>query len=370
MNTARTFVLLDVDGVLVHPAGYKAALRVTIDHMAAQMGHPAITLSDDEIAVFEACGITNEWDSGAICTSLLMLAALEQQPALRRATLTETLAAIADAGLAMPRPDFVAAARRLAQHNHDGQVPSALLQDVYTLDTPTTRVFQTLTLGSARFADAYHQPAPFESGSYLAQHDIPLLDPGSHDRLLAWLRTDEHGAVIFTARPSLPPADLPGRAPEGYPPEGELAAELVGLEGVIPLIGQGRVGWLAAQHGRTAPEYIKPAPVQALAAIGAAASGTETAALNAAAALFEHGELSDPLVALAGQRVNVIVFEDSTGGIRATRRAVEILQRAGVEAHFQAVGISPHADKRAALAQETSHIVDDVNQGLALVLDT
>ncbi len=385
----RTLLLFDVDGVLVHPVGYKAALRALVDRFAAQTG---MGPDDNEIAFFEACGFINEWDSGAVCVSAILLAALDQRPDLRRGTLDETFEAIHAARISVARPDFIGIMRGIHQQHADGLFPAAryldmlaarlndgtltlardLLGNVYdVIRTPTTRTFQTLTLGSARFAAVYGQPAPFESESYLTRYDIPLLSETG--RLLDWLREPGRGAAIFTARPSLAPADLvgaPAAVLTGYAPEAELAVELLDLAGKVPLIGQGRVTWLAQRYGRGAADYIKPSPVQGLAAIGAAASGTETDALNAAAALYEHGELTAPLAALREQTTQVIVFEDSAGGIRATRHAVERLIQAGLDVHLMAVGVSTNSDKRAALAAVADTVVDDVNAGLALVYRT
>jgi hypothetical protein len=298
-HTDRTLVLLDVDGVLVHPVGYKEAIRVTVNFFAAQMGQPPLGPDDDEIAVFEACGITNEWDSGAMCVSALLLAALDRRPDLRRETLDETLAAIGAAGMALTRPDFVGLVRELEPYLTDGQVPSlvhlsrlkaqidaanlplvtALLGDVYDLNTPTTGVFQASTLGARRFREAYCQPPPVERESLLAECDVPLLTGDSRDRLLRWTADADHGAAIFTARPSMPPSGKTHAPASGCAPEAELAVELVGLDGQVPLIAHGRIDWLAGRHGRVGADYIKPAPVQALAAIGAAASGAEIPAL-------------------------------------------------------------------------------------------
>lgn len=384
----RTLVLLDVDGVLVHPVGYREALRATVDHFAGRMGQAMAAISDDEIAMFEACGITNEWDSGAICVSAILLTVLAQQPDLRRATFEETLDAARAAARPVPRPDFVALARDILTHNRDGQTPSALhlarlagridpaflplasalLRDVYDIATPTTRVFQTHTLGSERFAAAYGSPAPFASPSYLAAYDTPLLSAAHRDRLLAWARDPLHGAAVFTARPSLPPADLDGAPPHGFAPEGELAVELLGLDGRMPLIGQGRIKWLADRAGRPVSDYIKPAPVQALAAIAAAASGTERAALESAANLVERGTLTGPLAGLAGGPTRVIVYEDSAGGIRAVERAAEYLRQAGLSVTVEGIGVSPHADKREALAQVAGRVVDTIDEGIEPII--
>lgn len=392
-RSPRTLILLDVDSVLVHPLGYKVAMAVLMDRIAAQMGQPPVGLSHDEIDLIEAHGLTCEWDSGAIFASMLLLAGLEQRPDLLRPTLDETLAALRRAGLALARPDFVGTARALgeAMARHDSgyhPVPSlfylerladrvaadylpllsALLGDVYSVETPITRTFQTFTLGHELFAQVYGEPAPFESESLLLRHDRPLLDADSRERLLDWLDGGRCGAAIYTARPTLPPNDLGDPVPRGYAPEGELAARLLDLDGRLPIIGSGRMGWLAEQRGRQVAAYLKPSPVQALAAIGAAATGAEQAALEAAATLAEDGALTDPLAALAGQPTRVIVFEDSPGGLRAAARAVERLQEAGLDVTFEGVGVSPQADKRAALVPVADRLVPDVNAGLAPVL--
>ena len=199
-RTARTLILLDVDGVLVHPVGYKDALRATVDYFAAQMGQPSVRLSYDEIAVFEACGLTNEWDSVAMCVSELLLAALNAQPDLRRDTLPATFAAIRTEGVRLPRPDFTTPARAIARAQTDSVHPArihlqllrartpavnlplleTLLGNVYdVLGAPTTRIFQVHTLGSERFAATYGAPSPLSLESYLAQRDRPLLSAES-----------------------------------------------------------------------------------------------------------------------------------------------------------------------------------------------
>lgn len=388
VDSSRTLILLDIDGVLVYPWGYKAALRATVDHFASRLGQPEIGLSDDEIAIFEACGITNEWDSGAICASELLLAALRDQPDLRRNTLEDTLAAIASAGVSAVRPDFTRAARQVAGRDTTSPIPaltyleilaqelpaadlalvSELLADVHSLETITTQILQTHTLGSQRFVQTYHRPAPFESESCLTQYDLPQLSAEMCGRLLRWQTHPAHGAAIFTARPSLPPPDVTYDPLPGYAPEAELAVELLGVDGQLPLIGQGRISWVAELHGRVAADYVKPSPVQALAAIGAAVSRQERAGLQAAATLIEHEQLTGPLADLSSHSTRVIVYEDAVTGIYAAQRAVERLHAAGLDISFEAVGVSPHPDKRAALATVANRVVDDINQGLKPLL--
>ncbi|HAD05709.1 MAG TPA: hypothetical protein DCE76_00960, partial [Anaerolineaceae bacterium] len=55
--------LLDIDGVLVKPGGYRTALHRTIAFFLQQLELPEnFNLTEDEIGNFEAHGITSEWD--------------------------------------------------------------------------------------------------------------------------------------------------------------------------------------------------------------------------------------------------------------------------------------------------------------------
>ena len=390
----RTLLLFDVDGVLIHPRGYKEALRAAVDYFAAQMGQPPARLTYDEIALFEACGITNEWDSLPMCVSAMLVAALAQRSDLARETFSETLDAIRKSGIRIVRPDFGTLAREVATRTPAGSAPTAtihrimreraseethpllaeLFDDIYDLATPTTHIFQHFTLGSERFTQTYGLPPVLDVESCLLRYDEPLIEQGTAARLLARVEHDGAGMVIFTARPSLPPADLPAGAEpinwRSHPPEGDLAAELLGMAGRVPLIAGGRMTWLAHRHGREPGAYIKPSPVQAIAALGAACCGGETAALEAAVAFVERGEVNGPLVELAGLPVRAVVFEDSVTGIHAVRRAVDLLEEAGLDVTLEIVGVAPEESKRASLRRVADRVVSDVNQALEPYLGT
>jgi hypothetical protein len=383
-----TICLFDVDGVLIYPRGYKEALRATVDHIARLMGLPDMAPTYEDIAVFEASGLTNEWDSAPMCVGALLADALERFPALGRPTLEGTLEAIRAAQISPARPDYQALARRVLAATPDGEQPThtvlALLQEsldptyhsllaaflprIWTLDSYTTRVFQHHTLGSVHYAESTGFPAEFETSSTLLDHDQPVLSAESREQLRKAYEDGRVRYTIYTARPSGPPRDLPTDAPIPdtmlYPPEGDLAAEQVGLADA-PLIAGGRVGWLAAVHGKTPTHYIKPSPVQALAAIGAAISGEETASLEAAVRLAEDGVLGAPFDQLDGQAARVVVFEDSVGGILATRRAVDLLAAHGLSVTMEAVGVATEAAKREALGPHVARLAADVNEALA-----
>jgi hypothetical protein len=392
-NNPITLFLFDVDGVLLYPAGYKVALRATLDHFADAMGQPPIALTFDEIAVFEACGITNEWDSAPMCLGALLVDALARQPDLLQADVNQTVKAIRGSGLQITRPDFAALAREVLDHRPSDSAPTAtihrllaeradgyaapllveLFQNIYDVHTPTTFVFQHYTLGGERFVKTYGLSAAFQAESALSVHDRVLLDAAHREKLAAWASAEGRGMVIFTARPSLPPADLPDaeRAalnPLTYPPEGDLAAELLGLGGTVPLISGGRMTWLAERRSQPPGAYIKPSPVQAIAAIAVAFSGAESAALLAAAEFFHKGALTGPLAALWEHPVRAVVFEDSSSGIDAARAAVDLLRAGGLDVTFEAIGVAPEQAKQETLRRIANHVVEDVNQAVDLAL--
>jgi hypothetical protein len=234
---------------------------------------------------------------------------------------------------------------------------------------PITQHFQTLVIGSDAIPATYDVAPLFDSPPYLRDYDVPLLDDDIRNRLLALLgNLTVAGAVLYTARPSLPPADI-AASRLGYSPEGEMARALVGLES-LPLIGLGHVQWLAGRVGADVATLVKPSPVQALAAIGAAASGMEALALDAAWELYSAHRLIPPLADLDALVVHV--FEDSAGGLRAVRDAVAALKAAGVAADFRPYGITPatgaKAETMAGLGVTTYRSVNDaLAAALALI---
>lgn len=386
-------LLFDVDGVLLEAHGYVEAERAAIDHLSDRMGQAPIRLTHDEIAYFESTGMTNEWDSGAMCTALLVMAALGEHPELVRASFTDTLAAVRESGLVIARPDFTSLLRALvADHPHgihnSAPVLSALkskygpvyhplleeiLGDVYRHESPFTYILQHFTIGSQRFETTYGAMPLIETHSYLKKYDKPNFSVATRTRLLEAVHAGEAHAVVFTARPSLPPTDLIGTEhdaidPARHPPEGDLALETLGLDGVLPLMAGGRVMWLALHHGLPVESFIKPSPVQALAAAGAALCRCERDALHAAFDAAQHGRLNGPLTRLQGETVELIVFEDSTGGVKATRGAGDILSGLGIDVRTRAYGIAVNESKVASLRAQCDAVFPSINEAVDVTL--
>ena len=386
--------LFDIDAVLLHPGGYRAGLHATLRHFAQQLGLSAPLLTAEQVEVFEAHSIISEWDISAICMAAVVLEALLAAPALAvPATLPAALAALREHGALQPdispallarstaaalRPGEYAAqaaARVLASDVRvaaDARSPQlcALLDHIlqHTRDPQQSlifRVFQNYTLGSNAYTECYGLPAEFTAPGMLAVEDQPALDAKWAAEILAATQTAAVRAVIYTARPSLPPTATIASAGQ-YSPEAELGARMVGLQ-ALPVVGVGAMQWLAATLGGDAAQFSKPAPLHALGAIACALFAPAADALRAAHQLLRTHQLPPLMEALRGRPLRVVVFEDSARSIQGTQAAGAILQAAGVPASVLGCGIAQSAVKRQQLAAVGAQLYADVNAALAAV---
>jgi hypothetical protein len=382
-------ILFDLDGVLIRPGGYRAALRATLELAFRRMGLSDPPPGNQVLELLESQGITNEWDMAALIVGL----ALEQAQAKKsngsrsRLEIGHTLDRAFETvrgwqigclgmdyrplgGLVGQQVTPSAALLRAVQRGeqtflHHLLCAPGLLEELFASVgdialAPLTRIHQHFVVGSREFERAYQRPAQFETPSSLELHDTPLLEPVQRDALLARWRTGELGLAAFTARPSLPPRGCAdGQA--GFTGEAELAVGLCGLQ-EIPLIGFGRLRYWGGQIGLSAEQLIKPEPGHALGAILAGLTRQEWPALLAAGALLREGRL--PQGFWREGNLSVHVFEDSPIGVRAARRAVELLRGQGLQVELHAWGIAVNPDKVRALQAEGAQVFADVNSAL------
>lgn len=374
MSEPLTLLLLDVDGVLIHDGGYRAGVTATVDHFAAQMGLRGMAPTEAEVDAFHAAGFTNEWDLCAYVVGVLRLMVaqgeggerpdyrswVERSRAYTGRPAQRALAALRTelSRLALPDGRKEALERELR----------LLLADPYDVPrSPTTQVFQEFVLGSRLYAAHYGLPSRFKTPSLLEREDRPALTPAGRATLERLVAEAGVRVCVYTARPSGPPADADGRA-SPLPPEAELGIRILGLER-YPLIAMGRMQWLADRHGEAVEALTKPSPVQTLAALGAAVSGTEGPALEAAYALYRDGRLLPPLADLVGRSGQLFILEDAMLGLQAAAGALRLLERHGLTLRMRAVGVTPAPVKAEALVPYCEVIVPDVNAGLAWVAD-
>ena len=345
----KEVLLFDMDGVLLTPGGYHRALQDSVAFLGGRLGFSSPRLAHDVIHSFEAAGITNEWDTLAICAAFMLDIVSGSEPSLRRRRdfLQKPYQAN---GLAAP--EFAVLPGRLGNETSasDGPIERAkalfgqdlhwILEEAYRIDGVTQRVQQEHVLGSAAFEQVYGLAPLLGVPSYLSVYDRSNLDADQRARLRRWLQKVNHGAAIFTNRPSLSPDERLGT------PEAEMGAALVGLEGTA-LAGSGGIVWLEERATRRAGSLNKPHPVHALAALRMALGERADAAFSEALRLYEHRRPDSAWQGLHGGRA--WVFEDAVGGIESLRVAIQLLAGHGIALTGAYMGVSENPAKQRAL---------------------
>jgi hypothetical protein len=394
--TVQHLLLFDVDGVLIEDGGYYAALIATLDYFNALLGAGPIVFGPPDREQFQSRGYVNEWDLCPLCAGILIVETLARHPdlTLRPAPFEDFLRHLGR-GVNVPQLKDVAqpyleqidllqgkpveracnvllnALAQLTLREDTRAATESLLREMFSQThdvdhAPVTQIFQEFVIGSKLYAESYQLPPRFATPSVLETEDRSLISAAAQTELAEWAKADRVKVCVYTARPSLPPADDPDHISHlGYSPEAELGMQLLNMD--YPLIATGRVQWLAAKVNVPFESVTKPAPIQALAAIGAALTREEANSLLAAHALMARGELIGPLTHLKNRATHVWIIEDGILGMQATHGAIELLQRSGLDIHAHAIGVAAGGPKAAALAPLSEIVLPDVNAALEYI---
>lgn len=352
----KKVILLDIDGVLVHHGGYRAALHATLNHFASLMGLSHFDFPEEKLAELEKRGIFSEWDMVPLLLSSLWNDILAHRPDLNLPA--DLFPAAAEIGrnvngylpreLIIPEFEHIAGqypAEAALQHGCFPFIPMDLRVNILSQSrnvnfSQTMRLFQHYSLGSHAFSKTYDLPVEVETESFLLTHDRSNIN----DEIRAKLRQPDIHLAGLTARPSAPPREVDA-SHFGYAPEAEIALDLVGLAD-IPLIAFGKLEYLAAERRLDAGALMKPSPIHALAATAAAFTGDEWAGLQAAADWIQTGQLKGIFTELP-RAFELFVVEDTMGGIRSTLAAGEILRKSGFDVTTHALGLTSGSTAKA-----------------------
>ncbi len=377
--------LFDLDSVLVYPGGYQTAFFQTLRHILNNINLEYLLPGEEIFDLYEANSVTSEWDMIPITLAIILETVYQCNSQIKAPSKLEVaLQEIHTTQLNHIQIDFSSVITTIAQTFKQAETPSlgllyaienqqctapfsiwktaALLRDLLqtTRDIRRSypnRLFQNFVLGSQRFQEVYHLPLEIESESLMLQNDRVLISPEANDSILNYYRKDILRIAALTFRPSLPPREVQVDK-NGYSPEAEMALTRLNLN-FIPLIGYGRISYLA-QHVHTTPDrLIKPSPIQALAGIAAAWTRNEWQALTWAYSIYQN-QTHEKLKILPS-RFQLHVFEDSTLGILSSRTAVEILKKCGYNIEINAWGISSNHRKTNSLSEAGINVFPDIN---------
>jgi len=349
----KRIILLDVDGVLVQPGGYRAALRATVKRFIGDF-----KIEEDLLTEFERRGISSEWDMSPLIIAAYWedlfshryidpLSADVKVAAHNLKSLSQLWAE--PELLSIPEFELVAGQYPAETAFHAGcfrSIPEELRKNLL-LDTrsiqksATMQTFQHFTLGSKTYSETYQLSAEFDAESSLLAVDRSNISDEIRERLYH----PDHHLAAFTARPSGIPVGI-NESSLGYAPEAELALDLVGMKD-IPLMAFGKLEYIATQHGLMPSTLVKPSPFQALAATLAAWTRDELSALHAAYDWHRAGKLNGKFAELP-KDFELIVVEDTMGGIRSVRTAGEIFRQAGFDVTVRTLGLTSGISAKAA----------------------
>ncbi|MBP6179140.1 MAG: hypothetical protein KA480_12500 [Anaerolineales bacterium] len=348
----KRIILLDIDGVLVQPGGYRAALRATVKRFIGEY-----VIEEDVPVSMEKRGISSEWDMSPLIIAAYWEDVLSRQPmenlsddpVLAGEQIQRQRKVEEPKHLAIPAFDLMDGQYPVDAAYEQGcfaSIPSELRKNLMTesrdvYKSHTFRTFQHFTLGSETFESTYQLSAEFDAESSLLAVDRSNIS----DEIRGRLNHPDHHLAAFTARPSGIPVGI-NESSLGYAPEAELALDLVGMND-IPLMAFGKLEYIAAQHGLMPSTLVKPSPFQALAATLAAWTRDELSALHAAYDWHRAGKLNSKFAELP-KDFELIVVEDTMGGIRSVRTAGEIFRQAGFDVTVRTLGLTSGISAKAA----------------------
>lgn len=400
MINQHHIVLLDLDGTLVYPGGYRAAYAATLKELLSQMNMTHLDPGDEVQEYFESLSVNSEWDMLPITLAIILESVYQSYPQVGvPGTFDEAIKELPELDTRDLHIDYKDCIRKLEPFFQRAETPSlgvlnssqtnvedavfprlsgtTLLEDLlsHTRDIDRSliiRLFQNFVLGDELFLQTYGVSPQFRIDSYLEKHDQILISREICQKLSHLHHQRKAHLSILTFRPSKPPKEVKHH-PYGFPAEAEIAVSLLEMSD-IPLIGYGRLEYLANHHNTTADRLVKPSPVQALAAIGAAWTGQEWQSLEWAYQIFHEARTSKwvnkesdafrYLQPSLPDQFHLHVFEDTPIGITSTQKAAKILERYGLYIKIDAWGIAQNSPKMASLASNGAKIYPTFDKAL------
>jgi phosphoglycolate phosphatase-like HAD superfamily hydrolase len=366
----NTIILFDIDGVLLESEGYHRALRTSLSRIGAALGVPGVELSTNQIARFEALSVTNEWDSLAICTALVLLEVWKVDGTIRLISLEPNSSQTIEGPIEFDRfldrfvvdgclPgssafDLIVKENNWldeAQRQHLSEILHQC-RDIYR--SPTLPGHQETVIGSKLFKEVYGLEPRLYIESYLSQFDRPVMTPEQDRKLKEWLSNPKHKAGFMTSRPCF--------APDGFlsAPEAEIAVRTIGYD-QLPTMGSGLLAWYASTrcHGDE-HQFLKPNPVHALALLQMCSGLNAENALKKAVELHNGNPSNEDWKPFGG--VKVVIFEDSAKGLQSGIGAKTLLSSLGIRIELSLIGVTRNAIKHQALEPFAHRIIPSINE--------
>lgn len=385
----KTFLLLDIDGVLLKSNGYDLAFLDTVHEVFAKLGQEHIRLQIRVSELFQAENISAEWDMAQICAASLYEFCAERNGIERIPEINsgKTLPRIGNTEEFTPflyqkiRLCGKYWTRDIADLYRDRErifpwIARTEAAKFFLLDTltPKNEIFNRLLsrlLGAETFRSFYGVEPLIETESYLETKDEILISE-KYRKLLSEQHPEIRSSVM-TYRPSRLP-DEAGNKKSVYfvnTPEAECAMRFLGwTNGNVRCIGGGDLCYMEEKNHLKRETYCKPHPFHALSALLYAACGDRIAALETAQRFIAQDEKRD-YSENPGERIlpvrepfRAAVFEDSPTGIESLKRMVPLMRKFGYQVESRFYGIYSMPEKAEQMRLLGAEIFSDVNAAL------
>lgn len=388
-------LLLDIDGVLVMPGGYRKSFRDTVNYFLTKFGFPGLQVDDQIAELYEYYGIPAEWDMVplTIAAFLEWYAENNNEPILFDSIdKINNLPKISPAvpfreSLIRLIPEFYSvdkgqniSARTIYDHCQEAKEKSIfpkiwndpILVDILAESLNFKRsapfqVLETFVLGTELFEKCVGIPTEKNIPSNLFIADVPIISQQYQKKI-----AEENGKTLYatamTARPNMLPETIikPGKIVSSIP-EADLAIEKLGWSENVSITGVGLLEYYEVLQGLPKDSRLKPHAFHALLGTLYAVSGTLEPSLAAMKNWDSNHSGENPFRPLLpeGAPLEIAVFEDSARGVQSAAEATTVLQSFGYAVKLYKYGIITSPEKTLQLEAQNAKIVPDVNQALA-----
>ena len=387
-------LLLDIDGVLVMPGGYRKSFRDTVNYFLAKFGFPDLRVDDQVAELFEYYGIPAEWDMVplSIATFLEWYAENNNEPILFNSI--DTINDLPKISPVIPFRDYliqmipeinlvekgqIISAKTVFDHCQEAKEKSIfpkiwndpILVDILAESLNFKRsapfqVLETFVLGTELFEKYAGIPTEKNIPSNLFIADVPIISPQYQEKI-----AEENGKTLYatamTARPNMLPETI--IKPEKFVssiPEADLAIEKLGWSDNVSITGVGLLHYYEVLHGLPKDSRLKPHAFHALLGTLYAVSDALEPSLTAMKNWESNHSGKNPFRQLLpeGNSLEIAVIEDSARGIQSADGAAVVLQSYGYAVKLYKYGIITSSEKTSQLEAQNAKIVPDVNRAL------
>lgn len=396
----NTFILIDIDDVLVRPSGYLQSYIDTTNYFLSMFGQRHLSVDEKVAERFSSSGITDEWDMVPLTIAAFFEWYAENDPNYVKIYSVEKAKNFFPFGeqthfrkfveskiieyskvISLQNPPSMAVYLDCQNRQRQSSLPliwddpilyETLANSLNAFKSPFFARLENLLLGSSSFRKIFGFVTEDNLLSYLQRFDSPIINKKNINRLVV-ANNQEYRIAVFTARPNLLPISIDQKRISQHMllPEAELALESIGVKNYeFPVVGAGSLGYLEQKYQLPYNSLLKPQAFHSLAAIMSCLIDNAIGALEKTKEIVDfwnNREFSrNPIEKIIpmNSTIRLAVFEDSISGILSCYSTAMVLRDFGYKVEIEPYGIYTNDKKLATLRKVGADIFYDINNAL------